>query len=248
MCPPGEALAWTKVSTSHSDVSPASINVSSCATHLDAQDELINKTHQLARPRLWLSMMGLMVEVVLLANRSKIWSKSCQKVEESSKSPKSLQRSEKFAKAISSEERLPKHRSSVNWVRRTRASIRALTVFQALFAGPRSSLNTTFGAITDKAKLVELLMLRRVCSPEKPGISSGQEHSSLSPDVTNSLSTPKFLSARILPPLLQLWDIPRAVWHQDDSRTCYARHAYTLRKKTSQPKISLMVRRTSREL
>ena len=45
---------------------------------------------------------------------------------------------------------------------RTRASVRALTVFRALFAGPRSSLNTTFGAIIIKAKLIELLMLCHV--------------------------------------------------------------------------------------
>ena len=44
------------------------------------------RTHQLARPRLWLSLMGLMLVVVLLANRSK----SRQKVEELSKSPKSF--------------------------------------------------------------------------------------------------------------------------------------------------------------
>ena len=37
--------------------------------------------------------------------------------------------------------------------------IRALSVFSSSFAGPRSSVNTTSRAITDKAKLVELLML-----------------------------------------------------------------------------------------
>ena len=61
-------------------------NVSSYATHFDAQDELINKTHQLAWPRLWLSMMGLIVVVVVVTNRSK----SRQKVEDSSKSLKGL--------------------------------------------------------------------------------------------------------------------------------------------------------------
>ena len=54
---------------------------------LDAKDELINKTHRLARPRLWSSMMGLMeVGVVLVASRSK----SCRKVKKLSKSPKNL--------------------------------------------------------------------------------------------------------------------------------------------------------------
>ena len=88
---------------------------------------------------------------MLFANRSNNRLKSRQKVEESSKSPKSLQRSENFAKAIGLEERLPKHRSSVNWIQRTRASIRALTVFQALVARPRSSLDTTFGSINNQA-------------------------------------------------------------------------------------------------
>ena len=43
--------------------------------------------------------------------------------------------------------------------RRTRASVRALTVFWALFARPRSSFDTTFGAIINRAQLIELLML-----------------------------------------------------------------------------------------
>ena len=34
-----------------------------------------------------------------------------------------------------------------------------LTVFRALFARPRSSLDTTFRVITDEAKLIELLVL-----------------------------------------------------------------------------------------
>ena len=36
--------------------------------------------------------------------------------------------------------------------------VRTLTVFQALFAGPRSYFNTTLALIIDKAKLMELLM------------------------------------------------------------------------------------------
>ena len=145
MCPPGEALAWAKVSTSHSDVFPASINVSSCATHLDALDELINKTHQLARPRLWLSMMGLMVEVVLVAS----WSKSRQKSKNRHKVQK-LQRSEKICKG---------HRFGGTFTevpifcQKTRTFDRTLIVFQALFTGPRSSLDTTFGLIINQAVL-----------------------------------------------------------------------------------------------
>ena len=106
-----------------------------------------------ARPRLWLSLMGLMLVMVVVTSRSK----SRQKVVKKWKKP---QRSEKFAKAIGSEERLPKHRS---FVKKLELPLKLfLTVFRALFAGPRSSLDTTFGAITDKAKLVELLKLCRV--------------------------------------------------------------------------------------
>ena len=66
---------------------------------------------QLVRPRLWLSMMGLMVKVSDAIGKS---------IKKSSKSRRivikvqKLQRYEKFAKAIGSEERLPKYRSSVN--------------------------------------------------------------------------------------------------------------------------------------
>ena len=84
----------------------------------------ISLTESLTQPRLWLTMIGLMVVVVavvvptrsplskmvLLANRSK----SCQKSRKIVKEPKKLQRSKKFAKGIGSEERLPKYRSSVN--------------------------------------------------------------------------------------------------------------------------------------
>ena len=75
------------------------------------------RTHQLARPRLWLSLMELMLVVVLLASRSK----GCQKfVKKSSKRSENRQRaqkasrSKKFAKDIGLEKRLPKHQSSVN--------------------------------------------------------------------------------------------------------------------------------------
>ena len=134
--------------------------------------------------------------MVVLASRSK----SCQKVEKLSKSPKNLKglkncKGHRFGGTFT---KAPILR------RKTRASVKALTVFRALFAWPRGSLHTTFRAIIDKAKLVKLLMLCRVCSPEKPGISSSREHSSLSPAITNSLFTPKFLSAHVLPPLFQL--------------------------------------------
>ena len=71
------------------------------------------------------------------------------KVEESSKVRKTS-KAWKVAKIIGSEERLPKHRSSVNLIQRTRAPVRTLTVFQALFAGPRSSLDIIFESITTR--------------------------------------------------------------------------------------------------
>ena len=90
--------------------------------------------------------------VVLLASQSK----NCQKFEESSKSPKNLKglkscKGHRFEGTFT-EALVLRHR-------RTRASVRTLTVFRALFARPRSSLDTMFGAITKKAKLMKLLML-----------------------------------------------------------------------------------------
>ena len=43
--------------------------------------------------------------------------------------------------------------------------MRALTVFRGLFARPRGSLDTTFGAIIVKARLIELLMVCHVFPP-----------------------------------------------------------------------------------
>ena len=112
-------------------------------------------TRQLARPRLWLSLMGLMLVVILVASRSKSWSKSRQKVEESSKSPINLKglkscKGHRFGETFTEASILRQ---------RTRTFDIVLTVFRALFAGPRSSPNTTFKSIIDKVKLMELLML-----------------------------------------------------------------------------------------
>ena len=41
---------------------------------------------------------------------------------------------------------------------RTQTFDKVLTVFRAFFIGPKSSLNTTFASIVDKAKLIELLI------------------------------------------------------------------------------------------
>ena len=61
-------------------------------------------------------------------------------------------------------------------------------------------------------------------SSEKPRKSSSREHLNLSPFITNGPSTPKFVwKTHVFPPLLQLWDILRALRHHDDSTTRCAR-------------------------
>ena len=88
------------------------------------------------------------------------WSKTCQKVEELSNSPKNL----KGLKSCKGH-RFGETFTEVPILRQiTQTSVRALTVFQALFAGPRSSLDIIFKSITNKAKRVELLILCRVFS------------------------------------------------------------------------------------
>ena len=98
--------------------------------------------------------------IVLVAVASR--SKSCQKVEESSKSPKSrkglknLQRPS-VRKNIYQSTNPP----SIGY-EELNLPLKSLTVFRAYFAWPNSSLDTIFESITDKAKRVELLMLCRV--------------------------------------------------------------------------------------
>ena len=94
--------------------------------------------------------------VVLLASRSK----SCQKVERLSKSPENL----KGLKSCKGHRFKGTFTKALILRQRIRAFVRALTVFQALFARPKSSLDTTFELIIDKAKLMELLMLCHVIS------------------------------------------------------------------------------------
>ena len=128
------------------------------------------------------------------------WSKSCQKVEGSSKSPKNL-KSLKSCKG---------HRFGGTFTevpilrRRTRASIRALTVFQALFARPRSSLNATSTLFIDKAKLMKLLMLCHVV-PQRSQKDLRAEYLNLFPAVTSNPSAPIFYcKTHVLPLLLCL--------------------------------------------
>ena len=87
--------------------------------------------------------------------------KSCQKVKKLSKSPKNL-KGQNVAKVIGSKEHLPRHRSSVN--KELELPLQLFDSFSSSFAEPRSFLESTFGAIIDKVKVVGLLMLCRVFS------------------------------------------------------------------------------------
>ena len=76
----------------------------------------------------------------------------------------------------------------------------SLTVFRALFAKPRSSLDTTFGTIIVKGKLMELLMLSRFSPVGRR--SSGREHSNPS---TDGPSAPSFYLQDARYPSAQFW-------------------------------------------
>ena len=58
------------------------------------------------------------------------------------KKSKKSQSSEKFAEVIGLEECLPKHRSSIK--KELELPLKALTIFRALFADAKHSLNTPF--------------------------------------------------------------------------------------------------------
>ena len=196
------------------------------------------------------------VGVVLLASRSKSRQKVVKKVGESSKSPKSFKvwkicKGHRFGGTFTE---VP-----VLCQRRTRASIKALTIFWSLF----DSFSSSFCWVQELSQYhvwsdyqqgkasgaVDTLLC---FSPEERRKSSSQKHSSFLPTITNGLSTPKFLSAHVFPPLFQLWDIPQTLRHQDDLRICCVRPSShhilsvffnfgnVLRKKSSQPGISFM--------
>ena len=137
------------------------------------------------------SMMGLMV---LLASRSK----SCQKVEKSSKSSKNLKGLKSYKGHQFGETFI---KAPVLCQRRTRASVKTLTVFRALFAGRRSYLNTTLASIINKAELIELMM--------------------------RCLHQVSICAAHMFPLLLQLWDAFRVLRHQENSKTCYTHSSST---------------------
>ena len=94
----------------------------------------------------------------LVEKLSKIWrivkkSKNCQRAQKASKVWK-ICKNHRFGGTFT--------KVSVLCQQRAQASVKALTVFRALFARPRSSFNTTFRVITNRQKLVELLMLCHV--------------------------------------------------------------------------------------
>ena len=103
--------------------------------------------YQLARPRLWLGIMGLIIEVNDAVGKSVKKSSKSRRI---IKKVQKLQRSKKFAKAIDSEKQLPKHRSSIKELE------------HPFFLGLGSSLEATSTSIIDKAKLMELLILYHV--------------------------------------------------------------------------------------
>ena len=167
-------------------------------------------------------------------------SKSRQKSRRIVKEPKRLQRSEKFAKNIGSEERLPKDRSSVN--KKLELPLKTLTVFQALFTGPRSSLDTTFASIIDKPKANRAAdTLSRFSLVG--GKFSGQEHSNPLP--TQRPSASKVLSAQHTSSLRYFSLEIRSEYStsrqlENSLRTPFFRYFNSedaLRKKTSQPRI-----------
>ena len=99
--------------------------------------------------------MGLILIVVLVTSRSK----SCQKVENRQKVQKASKvgricKGHWFGRTFT--------KAPVLYQQRTQAFVGALTVFRALFAGSKSSFDTTFKAITNMAKLIELLILYHV--------------------------------------------------------------------------------------
>ena len=125
------------------------------------------------------------------------------------KKSKKPQRSEKFAKAIGSEEHLPKHWSSIN--EELELQLKLWEFFELL-----SFLNITFGAIIVKTRLIELLMLYHVFSPEEPVFFS-------------SSSAPSFyLRSARLPSITSALECTPSTRHQNDSRTCCTCHSSTI--------------------
>ena len=117
---------------------------------------------------------------------------------------------------------LTNHISGGPWIHKARALIR--------FAGPRSSLNTIFEKITNKAKWIELLMLRHVFPQWKDDFRAKN---------TQIIYRLQFLLASVTGTSSSLSLIPL---HQVLSKKCTPSLCYfssgdALRKKTSKPRI-----------
>ena len=93
------------------------------------------------------------VGVVLLAG----WSKSCQKVKKSSKVEKA-QKSEESQRLLVRGNIYQSTDPPSIWYRELKLLLELWQFFELFFVRPRSSLNTTFGAIIVMAKLMGLLM------------------------------------------------------------------------------------------
>ena len=156
------------------------------------------RTHQLARPGLRSSMMKLMMVMVS-------WSKSCQKVEK----PQRLEKSQRLS--VQRNVYRSTDPPSIRY-EELELLIKALSVFSSSFAGPRSFFDTTSGAITDKAKLVELLMLCYVFLGGTKKIFKSKTLKSFISRNQRSLCSKVFICAtHVFPLILQLWDIFQAL-------------------------------------
>ena len=191
------------------------------------------------RPGLWSSIKSLVeIGVVLLAS----WSKNCQK----SKNRQKVQKTSKvwnicnnyqfkrtFTKAPILRQLDMKNSSFL---------YNSLTVFMSSFCWAQELSQYQFWINYQQGKL------SGAADVLSHFFSSGAkaEYSSLLPALTNGPSTPNFVcKTHVFPLLLQLWDIPQALWHQDDLRTCctclsashFLNSRYAFRKRTSKPRI-----------
>ena len=174
-----------------------------------------------ARPRLWLSLMGLMLVVLMVTSQSK----SCQKVKESSKKSKSFKGLKSLQKLLVRKNVYQStNPSSIKY--EELELLLELCQFFKLFcwAQELSQYHVRSDYQQGKASGAVDALLRFSLKEQRR--SSSREHASFSPAVTNGLSPSKFLSAQ---------------------HTFFLRSnsVDALWKKTSQPRISLMAGKIS---
>ena len=179
-------------------------------SHLpQSSGQAYQRTHQLAWPKLWLSLMGLMLVVMLLVSRSK----SGQKIEKLSKSPKSSKvwkicKDHWFGGTFTKTlilHKLDTMNSSF------RLSSNSFSSFFLLSPGALSMLFSLWLTIK------ELLMLCHVFCPEEPGRSS-------------SWILKSFTSCDQRPLYIEFLSMQRIFFFHSNLGD-------TLRKKTSKPRI-----------